>query len=76
MRKESARWRHRCRKKIAGRGRPGSKLIAALRVVKRAGFQINYGSGKGVSDETMADAGGPLRLQWLDTSYLDIPIRR
>jgi hypothetical protein len=56
--------------------RPGSKLIAVLRVVKQAGFQINYGSGKDVSDETIADAGAPLRLQWLDTSYLDIPLQR
>jgi putative CocE/NonD family hydrolase len=56
--------------------RPGSRLIVVLGVVKQAGFQINYGSGKDVSDETIADAGEPLALQWFDTSYLDIPIRR
>jgi putative CocE/NonD family hydrolase len=58
------------------RFRPGSRLVVVLGVVKQAGFQINYGSGKDVSDETVADAGEPLRVQWFDTSYLDIPIQR
>jgi uncharacterized protein len=58
------------------RFRPGSRLIAVLSVVKRAGFRLNYGSGKDVSDETIADAGEPLRLQWFGSSYLDIPVRR
>jgi hypothetical protein len=32
------------------------------------------GSGKPVSDETIADAGEPLTLSWLPGSYLDIPV--
>lgn len=56
--------------------RAGSRLVVVLGVMKQAGFQINYGSGKDVSDETIADAGEPLRLQWFDSSYLEIPMRR
>lgn len=33
-------------------------------------------AGKDVSDETIADAGEPLQLRWLDTSYLEVPVRR
>ena len=35
-----------------------------------------YGSGKDVSDETLADAGDPLEIRWLGGSYLELPIRR
>lgn len=38
--------------------------------------QINYGTGKDVSDETFADAGAPLKLQWYGDSTLTIPLWR
>lgn len=38
--------------------------------------QINYGSGKDVSDETLADAGEPLRIEWLGGSWLEVPLAK
>jgi len=55
---------------------PGSRLVVLLRILKSPGAQINYGTGKDVSDETIADAGKPLEIRWLGDSFLDVPIRR
>jgi putative CocE/NonD family hydrolase len=55
---------------------PGSALVAVLSINKQPDLQINYGSGKDVSDETIADADGPLSVQWRSGSYIDIPIWR
>jgi putative CocE/NonD family hydrolase len=55
---------------------PGSRLVAVVGVVKGPDRQINYGSGKDVSDETVADSSGPLEIRWLGSSYLDIPVWR
>lgn len=52
----------------------GSRLVAVLNVNKNSGAQINYGTGKDVSDETIADAKVPLRVQWHNDSYLTIPV--
>ncbi len=54
----------------------GSRLVVVIAVVKNAGQQINYGTGKDVSDESLADAGEPLVVRWLAGSYVDFPIRR
>ena len=56
------------------RFQPGSRLVAVLRIVKSPGAQINYGTGKDVSDETIADAGEPLKMKWFGGSYLDVPV--
>lgn len=62
--------------RLAGRRlAPGSRLVAVLGVPKYPGVQINLGSGKPVADETLADAGEPLRISWYAGSYLDIPVR-
>ncbi|GLQ88783.1 CocE/NonD family hydrolase [Dyella flagellata] len=53
----------------------GSRLVMVLRVIKGSGQQINYGSGKDVSDETIQDAGEPLSVHWLTSSYIDVPMR-
>ena len=55
---------------------PGSRLVALLRIVKSPGAQINYGTGKDVSDETIADAREPLEIRWLGSSFLEVPVRR
>lgn len=52
----------------------GSRLVVVLAIIKQPGEQINYGTGKDVSDETIADAKAPLRIKWYDDSYVDIPI--
>jgi predicted acyl esterase len=54
----------------------GSRLIVLLSAIKIPRAQINYGTGKDVSDETVADAGEPLTLQWLGDSFIDIPAGR
>jgi len=36
---------------------------------------VNYGSGKDVSDESIADAGAPLKVQWHNGSFIDVPLR-
>jgi len=55
---------------------PGSRLVVVLSVVKQSDQQINYGSGKDVSDETVADAGKPLEIQWGGGSWVEGPVWR
>jgi putative CocE/NonD family hydrolase len=55
---------------------PGSRLLVLLSVIKQLGAQINYGTGKDVSDEVIADAGEPLAIQWLTDSFLEVPVRK
>lgn len=52
----------------------GSKLIVALGIRKSADVQINYGTGKDVSEETIADAKEPLEVKWYNDSYIEIPV--
>jgi uncharacterized protein len=52
----------------------GSRVVVVLSVIKNSGRQINYGTGKNVSDETIADAKEPLRIKWYSDSYIDMPI--
>lgn len=51
----------------------GSRLIVLLEAIKTPLGQINYGTGKDVSDETIIDAGKPLSIKWLGDSFLEIP---
>lgn len=53
----------------------GSRLVVLLGPIKAPVFQINYGTGQDVSDETIADAGEPLTIQWFGDSYIDVPVR-
>lgn len=52
----------------------GSRLIVLLGVNKTPEYQVNYGSGKDVSDETIADAKDPLEIKWFTDSYIELPI--
>jgi len=52
----------------------GSKLIVILGINKSPYYQINYGTGKDVSEETIADAKEPLEIKWYNDSYIEIPI--
>jgi uncharacterized protein len=54
---------------------PGSRLLLLLTVNKNPYAQVNHGTGKDVSDEAVADAVRPLKVQWRNTSYFDIPLR-
>jgi hypothetical protein len=54
---------------------PGDRVVAVLRVIKELGRQIDYGSARDVSDQSIAqDAGEPLRVTWRASSYLDLPV--
>jgi predicted acyl esterase len=53
----------------------GSRIVALVGPLKAPVFQINLGSGKDVSDETVADAGPPLTIKWFSDSFLEIPVR-
>lgn len=52
----------------------GSKLVAIVGVVKTPYYQINYGTGKDVSDEIILDAKEPLEIKFYNDSYIDVPI--
>jgi uncharacterized protein len=52
----------------------GSRIVAVISVIKEMGRQINYGTGKDVSAESIADAGAPLHIQWLPGSFLELPL--
>lgn len=54
----------------------GSRLVAVLSLIKEPGREINYGTGKEVTAESIADAKEPLKLSWLTGSYLDLPVHR
>jgi putative CocE/NonD family hydrolase len=53
----------------------GSRLVVTISIIKRADAQINYGTGKDVSDETIADARTPLTIKWLGGSFIVVPVR-
>lgn len=53
---------------------PGSRVVAVLSIIKESGRQINYGTGKDVSDETIADAKAPLTIEWFDDGYIEVPV--
>lgn len=54
----------------------GSRLIVVLGINKNPDWQINYGTGKNVSDETIKDAGKPLQIEWFGDSWVKIPVLR
>jgi putative CocE/NonD family hydrolase len=54
----------------------GSRLLLLVTVNKNAFAQVNYGTGKDVSDESVADAQEPLEVRWYTDSFVRVPIRR
>ncbi len=52
----------------------GSRLVIFLDVNKNPFSQLNSGSGKDVSQETIADGKEPLKIKWFNDSYVKIPI--
>jgi putative CocE/NonD family hydrolase len=56
--------------------RAGSRVVAVLSIIKEPGREINYGTGKEVTDESSADAQTPLQISWFGGSYLDLPVHR
>lgn len=54
----------------------GSRIVITLGINKAPGWQVNYGTGKDVSDETIADGGVPLQIKWYNNSTVKIPVWR
>jgi putative CocE/NonD family hydrolase len=52
----------------------GSRLLVLVTVNKNAWAQVNHGTGKDVSDESITDAKEPLNVQWYNDSFLKVPI--
>jgi len=59
----------------ARRTAPGSRLVVVVDVLKDPMHQVNHGTGRDVSDESVADAGEPLRIDWRSDSLIRIPVR-
>jgi putative CocE/NonD family hydrolase len=53
----------------------GSRIVLLIGINKRPDRQINYGSGKDVNSETIADARRPVRVRWHERSYVEIQTR-
>jgi uncharacterized protein len=52
----------------------GSSIVILLGVYKGPDYQMNFGSGKDVSDENIADAKIPLQIKWFADSTIVIPV--
>jgi len=52
----------------------GSRLVVVLNVNKNPFSELNYGSGKTVTTETIADAKEPLIVQWFNDSFVEVPV--
>lgn len=52
----------------------GSRLVIIIGINKNPDWQINYGTGKDVSDETINDAKIPLEIKWYNNSSIKIPV--
>ena len=54
----------------------GSRLVVVVNGIKAPFSDVNYGTGKNVSEETIKDADEPLVIKWYGDSYLEIPVKR
>lgn len=61
---------------VSKRLAPGSSLLVLVDANKHPMAQVNYGTGKDVSDESIDDAGDPLEIRILSGSYITVPVDR
>jgi uncharacterized protein len=54
--------------------RKGSRLLIHLNINKNPFSELNYGTGKTVTEETIKDAKEPLKIKWYNDSFVKIPI--
>jgi putative CocE/NonD family hydrolase len=52
----------------------GSRLVLVIGINKRPDRQINFGSGKDVNTESIADAQEPMRVRWHERSHVEIAL--
>jgi putative CocE/NonD family hydrolase len=53
---------------------PGSRLLVLVDASKNPMAQVNYGTGKDVSDESVKDAGDPLKIEIRSGSFFEVPL--
>src|SRR5688572_5577603 len=58
---------------VGQRLQTGSRLLLTLGINQRADQQINYGGAGDVSEQSIEDAGAPMRIRWHEGSYIEIP---
>jgi putative CocE/NonD family hydrolase len=58
---------------VGHRLQAGSRLLLTLGINQRADQQINYGGAGEVSEQSIEDAGAPMRIRWHEGSYIEIP---
>lgn len=51
----------------------GSRLVLTIDINQRPDQQINYGAGNDVSEESLRDAGAPVRIRWHEGSFIEVP---
>jgi predicted acyl esterase len=54
----------------------GSRIVVMIGVNKNPSWEINYGTGKDVSNETIKDAEEPMKIKWYNSSFIEFPILR
>jgi uncharacterized protein len=54
----------------------GSRLVLVAGMNKSPHWQVNYGTGKDVSLETMEDGKVPLQIKWSNRSYIKVPLSK
>jgi putative CocE/NonD family hydrolase len=59
---------------VSKRLNKGSRIVVKVGILKRPAWQINYGTGKDVSDESMKDGLIPLEIRWSNQSYFKLPV--
>jgi predicted acyl esterase len=52
----------------------GSRLLIHLNINKNPFSELNYGTGKVVTEESINDAKDPLVIKWYNDSFVKIPI--
>ena len=52
----------------------GSRIVVLVNGIKHPFSQINYGTGKDVSEENIKDAEEPLKIKWYTDSYIHFPV--
>ncbi|AQX13746.1 hydrolase [Elizabethkingia meningoseptica] len=52
----------------------GSRLLLKVGIKKNPNWQVNYGTGKDVSTETIKDAAIPMEIKWYNDSYVELPL--
>lgn len=53
----------------------GSRLVVVVNGSKDPFTELNYGTGKDVGEETIADASEPLIIRWYGDGYIEVPVQ-